>query len=187
MLIWTKNNSLTTEFCNHIIDKFENDEERHVGRVGHGVDLNIKNTMDLLISKSDWGKEDEVFYESLSSSLTEYLTQLVPPENPQYGFGMTDTGYQIQKYTPDGFYDWHDDWRFDERLGSRILTYIWYLNTVDEGGWTEFLSGEKIKPEIGKILIFPATWTYVHRGCKPINQDKYICTGWVYNNALKDV
>ena len=41
-----------------------------------------------------------------------------------------------------------------------------YLNTLDynEGGITEFINGRKIKPDIGKILIFPSNWSFVHRG-----------------------
>ena len=63
-----------------------------------------------------------------------------------------------------------------------LITYLFYLNTIEEGGETEFIDGTKIKPETGKLLIFPATWTYEHRGNVPISSNKYICTGWLYNN-----
>ena len=36
---------------------------------------------------------------------------------------------------------------------------------------------------MGKLLIFPATWTYMHRGNVPISEDKYIVTGWLYGNS----
>jgi hypothetical protein len=39
-----------------------------------------------------------------------------------------------------------------------------------------------VKPEAGKLLFFPATWTYPHRGMMPISNDKYIITGWIYLN-----
>jgi len=32
----------------------------------------------------------------------------------------------------------------------------------------------QVSPECGTILIFPATWTYLHRGNTPISNDKYI-------------
>jgi hypothetical protein len=183
MLTWTNKNALTEEFCKHVIDKFENDENRYVGRVGSGIDESMKVTTDLVVNpKNGWSEEDEIFCKSLDTNLKLYLEQLQRPLFPLRTGDLTDTGYQLQKYTPDGFYNWHDDYCFSEQNGSRVLTFIWYLNTVDEGGHTEFLNGEKINPEVGKILIFPATWTYVHRGCNPVNQDKYICTGWLYNN-----
>lgn len=188
MLIWTNKNTLTEEFCKHVIRKFENDENKYTGRVGHGIDESLKKTTDLLIRiDNDWGEEDEVFCKSLSANLKLYLGQLENPLAPSKNSGLTDTGYQLQKYTPDGFYGWHDDYCFSVENGSRVLTFIWYLNTVDEGGYTEFLNGEKINPEVGKLLIFPSTWTYVHRGCNPVNQNKYICTGWLWNNWISNV
>ena len=57
---------------------------------------------------------------------------------------------------------------------------MWYLNTVDEGGETEFFDGGIIKPSKGTLVLFPATWDNVHRGKMPISSDKYICNGWIY-------
>jgi hypothetical protein len=42
---------------------------------------------------------------------------------------------------------------------------------------------ESIKPKSGKLLIFPACWTYPHRGTMPISDDKYIITGWIMTNV----
>ena len=88
----------------------------------------------------------------------------------------------------DGLYEWHNDFHLlgtsigdaDDKSGTcRILTYLFYLNTIDEGGETEFIDGTKIKPEKGKLLIFPATWPYVHKGNMPVSSNKYIVTGWL--------
>ena len=46
--------------------------------------------------------------------------------------------------------------------GVRCLTYIWYLNDIDEDGYTEFIDGTKVQPKTGRICIFPATWTFIH-------------------------
>ena len=54
-----------------------------------------------------------------------------------------------------------------------------YLNTIKEGGETEFLyQNKRIKAVQGTLLIFPAGYTHVHRGNPPIGQDKYILTSW---------
>ena len=63
-----------------------------------------------------------------------------------------------------------------------MFTYLWYLNTVIEGGETVFWDSYKIKPEAGKIVLFPACWTFPHTGKMPISNDKYIITGWIYVN-----
>jgi hypothetical protein len=57
---------------------------------------------------------------------------------------------------------------------------MWYLNDVEEGGETEFFGNYKIKPETGKFVLFPATWTYPHAALVPRSGDKYIITGWFY-------
>ena len=57
----------------------------------------------------------------------------------------------------------------------RFLVFFVYLNDVEEGGETEFPTLDlQVSPECGTILIFPATWTFLHRGNVPISNDKYI-------------
>jgi len=62
---------------------------------------------------------------------------------------------------------------------DRCLVWLCYLNDVEEGGETEFLyQGVKVKPEIGKFLIWPAQWTHTHRGNPIYKGEKYYATGW---------
>ena len=57
----------------------------------------------------------------------------------------------------------------------RFLVFFVYLNNVVEGGETEFPTLDlQVSPECGTILVFPATWTFLHRGNVPISNDKYI-------------
>ena len=90
----------------------------------------------------------------------------------------------MQKYTKlKGRYIYHQDFMTDwETKKYRVITFLWYLNDVVEGGETEFWAKYKVKPEAGKLLFFPSTWTYPHRGMMPISNDKYIITGWIYLN-----
>ena len=73
-----------------------------------------------------------------------------------------------------------DDWQH-----ARLFTCIFYLNTMKEesGGRTEFLSGRKVLPKAGKLLIFPATWSNIHCGSWVKDEHKYICTIGVYVNV----
>jgi hypothetical protein len=90
--------------------------------------------------------------------------------------------FKIQRYRKNvGKYKYHNDWHWDNNNQShRALTYLWYLNDVEEGGETEICIDLKIKPEKGKLLIFPASWLYPHCGRMPISNDKYILSGWIY-------
>jgi hypothetical protein len=63
---------------------------------------------------------------------------------------------------------------------DRICSWGVYLNTVEQGGETEFLYYPKrIKPTTGTLILWPAGYTHAHRGNPPISNTKYILTGWV--------
>ena len=189
-LIWVKEKSLSEDFCNQVINKFETDPYRKAGEVDQNnprIDKNLKVTIDTTITHNiAWREEDEVLYKALGNALYEYEIHLQKTSSgkwnlhPSDGYQVKDTGYMVQKYEPNGFYNWHHDWCMNEGW-SRIYTYIWYINTIKEedGGWTEFIDGTRIQPKVGSILFFPATWTYVHRGY-PTKVPKYIVTGWIY-------
>lgn len=87
----------------------------------------------------------------------------------------------IQKSEAGQYYHWHSDWAPRE---DRLLTCILYLNNLedDAGGNTEFSSGKVIKPQKGKVLVFPSTINYIHRGGLVKRGSKYIiATFSVYN------
>ena len=78
-----------------------------------------------------------------------------------------------------GFHEWHFETDTHE-VSSRIITWMIFLNDVEEGGETEFLYYPKrVKPKAGRLLIWPAGFTHAHRGNPPISNTKYILTGWL--------
>ena len=81
----------------------------------------------------------------------------------------------------EGHFNWHCDKGppNDLRQFNRACVCMFYLNDVDEGGETEFYSQNiSIKPKKGTLVIFPSYFTHLHRGKKPISNDKYICNFW---------
>jgi hypothetical protein len=86
--------------------------------------------------------------------------------------------YQIQTYKPnEGYLEWHCETPCGEQpYVSRVLTFMMNCNTSDGG--TEFLHQDFISTsEKGKLTIFPADWTFTHRGL-PASKEKMIVTGW---------
>tara|TARA_R100000458_G_C8160313_1_gene164653 strand:+ start:87 stop:665 length:579 start_codon:yes stop_codon:yes gene_type:complete len=184
-LIWIKKGSLTKSFCNNLIKKFDKEPNISDGITLSGYKPDVKQTKDFVLSGNPlWKNEDAILYKALQLGLTDYVKHLVninPTCCPDTSHKLSDTGYKLQRYEPNGFYTWHNDWTLD-RNGSRVYTFIWYLNTLQEEdeGYTEFIDGTKIQPKCGNLLFFPATWTYVHRGYPP-KVRKYICNGWFYS------
>ena len=186
-LIWMKDKSLSKSFCKKMIKKFDESDHQYDGKIGLGeLNRNVKQTRDLVLGAhlDEWQDEDDNLFKALAEGINEYREHCehihpgltVTPN----AFDFHDTGYQIQRYEPEGFYEWHNDWTMENDC-SRVYTYIWYLNTIKkkDGGYTQFIDGTKVQPKAGRLVLFPATWVYVHRGFPP-KVRKYICTGWVY-------
>jgi hypothetical protein len=81
-------------------------------------------------------------------------------------------------YAGGGFHDWHYE-NGSYASTNRVLVVQLYLNTIDEGGETEFLYQNcRTSAVKGRLLIWPAGFTHTHRGNPPINQNKYIVSSW---------
>lgn len=91
-----------------------------------------------------------------------------------------DFPFNVQKYYPYNHYSvWHCENNGQKIYRNRHLAFMTYLNTVEDGGETEFLHQNlKIKPEKGLTLIWPAGFTHTHRGSPSKTEEKYIVTGW---------
>ena len=196
--------SLDSDYCDYLINLFENNPNKVDGKTKKGVDKNVKDTTDLRIDTSSNDKAILEIEEKLSVELFNKLEKYSKALNDtfedssQYKF-FRDTivsnnhGFQIQRYLKGiGKYIYHHDFSVDwDTRTNRIITFIWYLNDVEEGGETEFFGNYKIKPEKGKLVFFPATWTFPHKGCVPLSSNKYIITGWLYegiqNNKEKNL
>ena len=181
--IYIERGALPKSFCDNVIEKFEQDDRKRQGQVGSGVHLEIKRSSDLSITElEDWKSYDQAFFRCLNTQLKKYI-RFLPEEYVKYSalneLG-NDTGYQIQRTQPGDYYIWHHD-----QTKSRLVTFIWYLNDVKDGGYTEFIDGTRIQPEAGKLIIFPATWDFLHRGVSPKTETKYLCTGWVHTEMME--
>ena len=178
---------LSKEFCEDVISRFEKDERKVVGATVSGVDENIKKSTDLAISavslRSDWQDVIDKVVKCVTDGIQAYQ-MYVNEEGLDRCFVITRSlngsaiGLpQIQKTQKNDFYTWHHDGHL-----NRILTYILYLNDVEEGvgGTTDFLCGKKIQPKAGKLVIFPANIIYLHRGTKLKEGVKYLITNFIY-------
>ena len=187
--IRTYENTLSSEFCDQVIERFNRDPRVETGKIFSGIDLNIKNSQDLQIStlttgEDNWDIEDKVFCRNLQKYIIEYQKVCCAPNATDLFIDdIRDHGYQIQKTLPGTVgYTWHNDNLVLTNGWWRWITYIWYLNDVpvEYDGYTEFISGERIQPKQGKLLLFPSSWSVGHRGAPLLDGEKYICTGWVY-------
>ena len=115
----------------------------------------------------------------LSQVINQYTT-LYPHSKETIANWRLNPLFNLQHYAPGHSYSvYHCENNGQEPFKNRHLAFMTYLNTVTDGGETEFLHQKlKVKPEKGLTLVWPAHWTHIHRGIPAPNQEKYVTTGW---------
>ncbi len=164
--------ALSPDFCRDVIDRFENDPRKVKGLVGEGnYRPEFKGTTEIDFADVTQGWEDVIGI--INKNLIYHLKKYM--ERWSRAFKTVDIvheGFRMARYNPGQLFNWHSD-----NIGSsmsRVITAQWYLNTVDEGGETEFLWHRKaIKPVEGRLIFAPVGWTYYHRGAPPVSGPKY--------------
>ena len=172
--------ALNGRTCEEMVGRFEQRTEQHYpGRLGQHAaeETSIKRSTDLRISgRAEWEDIDTLLHESLQCAIGA-LAKLHPFFAHNH---FKDVGYNMQRTRPGEFYHWHVD-AGPGAFSTRQLVAIWYLNDLSgAGGETEFhFQRVKIRPERGKLVLFPPFWTHPHRGVTPATDTKYIATTWV--------
>lgn len=170
--------------CEEIIDYHRQSNRKELGKVFDDSaqttkqDKSIKDSIDVTLDL-DTPIRDR-YINQLTDVVKQYIDEF-PFCSWSIPWGLVEK-INIQQYgLGGGFHKWHCE-RSNGQFpaASRHLVYMTYLNTVNDGGETEFFHQKiKIKPERGLTVIWPADWTYVHRGIPSFNQEKYIITGWL--------
>lgn len=171
--------ALPSDVCQEMVRRFEARTDQHYqGRIGQQAskDQSVKKTTDLAISgNADWKDIDGLLHRSLGLAVREFREKY-----PFFKGPFRDIGYNMQRYQAGEYYHWHIDGGSHD-FADRQLVALWYINDVDgPGGETEFLYQDiTVKPEEGKLVLFPPFWTHEHRAVELDNGVKYIATTWI--------
>ena len=125
-----------------------------------------------------WGAESpavehEPFLSFAQECLESYMDKL-PASKDCPDFGPHE-GYNLICYKPgQAYHGLHADRWPTGRLTHRYLTFVMYLNTIEEGGEIEFpMQGVKVKPVTGRALIHPPDWCFAHK-TYPCDEDRFV-------------
>ena len=164
---------ISKEDCDFLISTYESESRTRImppqssGRVCETITYSTDR-------ESDW-KVNRILLKSFSPYFDKYAEKY----KDALCLGdkwLFDAGYNLQKYVDgDGYFDLHSEQGL--RYPMRMLAWMVYLNDAKCG--TEFpYQKKKVKAKTGRLVIWPAGWTHLHKGETPNKGLKYILTGW---------
>ena len=179
------------QICDDMVRVFDtNPQARRNGRVykrnaslpgGNTLvlDKSVKDSVEMSFDPNDPRPEWQAYIGALTDIINAYCEEY--PQAAAYGvFGLLSRA-NLQYYPPGGGYKTYHTERTGagEPEGSRHLVFMTYLNDVTDEGGTEFYhQGVTVQPVKGLTLVWPADWTFTHRGVPSPSQEKRILTGW---------
>ena len=170
-------NALSKESCKFLIDTFDGCGAATPGGTIHGVNVEHKKCLQL---DGDLQSAD-IIGGIVRNSLCKYLVKYEKKfKSIQFCLSWKyHRRYNIQKYDgeEDGYKVWHCEHDPSPLPSLRILAWMYYLNDAQSG--TEFMHYPTIRGKMGRLVMWPAFWTHLHRGELPNKGLKYIMTGWV--------
>lgn len=166
--IYEKQNSLSKVFCKSVISMFEKE--------------NVKTLK--IVENDKWQECDKILYNELSCVLREYAKSVDSDifTDGEYD-DIRDNGFLIKKYDKREGEDKRSDVYVESKDCVRVLTYIWFLNDVKDSGME--INGKTITNDVGKMIVFPSTWTYMYRQHESRLSAKYIIIGGIYMDVNK--
>ena len=166
-----------TSICDSLIRFHQQSKNKKPGMTGGGIDKEYKDSIDVVA-------EDPVASEYILDCLYPVLKKYIDVYKWSGGYGEFEITqpFNIQHYPKGGgFKSWHTE-RGSARAPdvSRHLVFMTYLNDVNDCGETEwYYQKMKIAPRKGLTVVWPADWTFTHRGIPSDSEEKWIATGWL--------
>ena len=177
------------KYINDYIDTLEFHDCKVFGKEGKNyVNNDIRSSSGLTLDDSTKGTI--MLHQRINVGLEDYYKKVKSVhKNFSYypvpcGIGTKcwREGIQVLEYEPGQRYRFHHDAATDKKLKEyeRKLSVILYLNDGFEGGGTEFIKKQVLKPEPGHAIMFPSNWCYPHSGQEVISGKKRIAVTWYY-------
>lgn len=185
--IYIKDCAVDSATCEKLISWFEDHEDdQQPGMVGsERKDTAAKVSVDIprWFRLREW--PEQIFEKALRESAVEYQQQRKHIFSCVSAM-VVDDSYVLQRYLPDeGFFALHCENTNPNNM-ARTMAWMVYLNDVPDGG-THFSEQEfDCEAKQGRMVIWPAYFTHMHKGIISKTTTKYIATGWITWNVPLD-
>ena len=185
--IKTWDNELDTEYCQSVIDYYNQQQGTRILNRQTANEKAPKMNKDgsMLYDEGETGtfalsmnKILQPYYDAIHRCVDDYVSEFGIFENVNPI--QLSHSIKIQHTRPsEGYHIWHCE-HASRDTGQRAILAMVYLNTVEQGGETEFLyQSRRIDARAGRVMFCPAGYTHTHRGNPPLTGDKYCITTWL--------
>jgi hypothetical protein len=163
--IYEKNNSITEELCTEIIEMFDNNNN-----------ININTNIDFLKIKI-------VLFKELKLNILKYNKKINKIESfnllnlSNLFINNDNIEFYIDKNNNNNNNNNNNIFNRLTNKKFKILFFMWFLNEYD--GEICFFNDYKIKPKIGKFIMFPVSWCYNYKEIINIQNNKYMIYGYI--------
>ncbi len=200
-LIGKYKNSGFEALADGVLSFFDRRKDLHTNGIAFGQNTSLNNfpykvSTDISLVSIDRSDPEafaisDVIIRGVNAGLKKYLADLplIKECLPEQSLFVNPI-FNLQRYAPgEGFKKWHCDWTISDEATepiNRVLAWILYCNDVTSGG-TEFRWQNHHEPaEKGKLIIFPAGISHIHRGRVNNKYVKTIATGWINAGNFED-
>ena len=177
-LIHVYENALRHDVCDFLVNFFEdnNSLSEQISNEGKPNFTQVNLTKNREITKLTNEVHNQLIRETFKyrDLYYDYVYKDVFPDSHAF------EEFRIKKYKIGGEdrFDTHVDVK-SYSTARRFLSFFWYLNTVEEGGETEF-DELIIKPKKGSLVVFPPLWMFPHKGHPPVSEVKYLLSTYLH-------
>ena len=173
-------NSITELLCDNIIENYE---------------INEKSIFEIPKNNEKWTRIEKLLYKELLININKYKNSILHLNTVDsinilnlISKPLFTNSFLINKLSSqltDGkLTDGKQANYFKKNNRYNVLSYIFYLNTVTDGGEIHFVNGAHILPKKGKLVLFPENLDYMYKPTIPISNDQYIIYGQLCNDNI---
>ena len=173
-------NLLNDDLCQEIIDAYKQSGTTYINREQRPTFHELNISKKYKAEDPLWMKPQKVLTETFIDAVELYMQDLDVAKD--FPTKYTFEEYRLKRYESNEYDQFKDHVDVQDYGSARRFVVIFaYLNTVEEGGETNFPRLDfSIQPKQGRILVFPANWQYRHAGLPVRSNDKYIIGSYLH-------
>ena len=175
--------NIPEDICDGLMNFFDESPNKNKG-VAHNANpekaKSAKISTDITVTEEQLDDPRiKAYTDLLADMMQDYMTMFPSIGPGGWQLGITEK-FNIQRYQPgEGFFDWHYERNPFPPANDRVLVFMTYLNDAEDAGTHFMYQNITTECKKGLTVLWPADWTYTHKGQISKEHEKTIITGWI--------